>query len=323
MTPICRAFGITPALNFENKGRAVDHYEWEHRKNGTSLKEQIRNVIDSLIPAVNSLDELLQVLEERGYEVKHGKNISIKAPGQERFIRTKTLGEEYTEESLKTRMLYKDIGAGSTPMQDEPSQLKAAYIAVIGDVRILAEQRKKVPRKRIVTTEYSTENDLDVYRLSAQMSVISKNNISSIGELGGQIKRLQDFYDKQRAEINELIEEHNRLVSLWEQAQEFYSLSQKDELSDTEQLRRAICKQAVERNGILNIADVDSLRRNVESLAKRVGTMKDNLEKCRQQYDIYCDIWNTYNIISKGDYLSNLVEEERKRRDQTKKKLKR
>lgn len=112
-------------------------------------------------------------------------------------------------------------------------------------------------------------------------------------------------------------------MSLWEQAQEFYSLSQKDELSDTEQLRRAICKQAVERNGILNIADVDSLRRNVESLAKRVGTMKDNLEKCRQQYDIYCDIWNTYNIISKGDYLSNLVEEERKRRDQTKKKLKR
>ncbi|MBR6046108.1 MAG: relaxase/mobilization nuclease domain-containing protein, partial [Ruminococcus sp.] len=37
---ICRAFGITPALNFENKGRSVDHYEWEQRKKGTSWKEQ-------------------------------------------------------------------------------------------------------------------------------------------------------------------------------------------------------------------------------------------------------------------------------------------
>ena len=133
---------------------------------------------------------------------------------------------------------------------------------------------------------------------------------------------MKDFYDKQRGEINDLIEEHNRLVSLWEQAQEFYTLSKKGELSDTEQLRRAICKQAMERNEILNSADVDSLRRNVENLAKRIGTIKNNLEKCRQQYDVYSDIRDTYNNISKGDYLSNLVEEERKRREQTEKKKK-
>ena len=42
---ICHTFGITPALNFENKGRAVDHYEWEQRKKGTSWKEQIRQAI--------------------------------------------------------------------------------------------------------------------------------------------------------------------------------------------------------------------------------------------------------------------------------------
>ena len=58
-------------------------------KKGTSWKEQIRQEIDKLIPSVNSLDELLQVLEERGYEVKRGKYISIKAPGQQRFVRTK------------------------------------------------------------------------------------------------------------------------------------------------------------------------------------------------------------------------------------------
>ena len=319
---VCKAFGIEIHPNLEGKGRSVDHYEWEQRKKGTSWKEQIRQIIKELIGSVNLLDELLQALEERGYEVKRGKYISVKAPGQERFVRTKTLGEEYTEESLNTRILYKEIGAGNTVADDKPSELRAAYVAVIGDVRILAEQRKKVPRKIIVTAEYSASNDLDVYKLSAQLSVINKNELHSIGELEGQIKRLRDFYEKQRVEINELIEEYNRLVSLWEQAQEFYALSEKDKLSDTEKLRKAVSKQAMEQNEIFNAADADDLRERVNSLCKRIDGMKESLEKSRQQYEVYCDIRDTYNKISKGDYPSNLVEEERKRREQIEKKKK-
>ena len=317
---VCRAFGIDIHPNLKGKGKSIKHYEWEQRKKGTSWKEQIKQDINELIGSVNSLDELLQTLEERGYEVKRGKYISIKSPGQSRFVRTKTLGEEYTEESLNTRIIYKEIGAGNTVADDKPSQLRAAYVAIIGDVRILAEQRKKVPRKRIVTAEYSADNDLDVYKLSAQLSVISKNNLGSIGELEGRISRLKAEYEKRRVEINDLIDEHNRLVSLWEQAQEFYTLSKKGELSDTEKLRRAVCKQAMERNEILNSADVDTLRRRVESVAKRIGTMKNSLEKCRQQYEVYSDIRDTYYKISKGDYLSTLVEEESKRWGQVKKK---
>ena len=320
---VCKAFGIDIHPNLTGKGKSVDHYEWEQRKNGTSWKDQIRQAIDEIIGSVNSLNELLHTLEEHVYEVKRGKYISIKAPGQERFVRTKTLGDEYTEESLNTRILYKEIGAGSTPMQDEPSQLRAAYVAVIGDVCILAEQLKKTPRKRIVTAEYSADNDLDVYRLSAQLSVISQNNISSIGELEGRISRLKEEYEKRRGEINDLIDDHNRLLSLWEQAQEFYTLSEKGELSDTEKLRREICKQAMERNEILNSADIDTLHRNLNGLSKRISGMKESLGKCRQQYEVYSDIRDTYYKISKGDYLSNLVEEERKRREHFKKKLKR
>ena len=67
-----------------------------------------------------------------------------------------------------------------------------------------------MPRKRIVTAEYSVENDLDVYRLSAQLSVINKDNIRSIGDLEGRICRLRTDYEKQRHEINEHIEEYNQ-----------------------------------------------------------------------------------------------------------------
>lgn len=320
---VCRALSVTPALNFENKGQSVSYYEWSQNKKGASWKEQIRQAIDELISSAESLDELLQALEERGYEVKHGKYISIKAPEQERFVRTKTLGEEYTEESLKARILYRDIGSGETVAPDKPSQLRTAYIAIIGDVRVLASQHKKVPRKRIITAEYSADNDLDVYKLSAQLSVINKDNISSIGDLQGRIEKQRQDYEKQRCEINSFIEEHNRLVSLWEQALDYFKLKDKPALSDSERLRLTICKQAMERNEILNAADVDALRRKVESLSKHISNMKESLEKCRQRFEVYCDIRDTYNKISKRDYISNLVEEERQRREQAKKKQKR
>ena len=313
-------YGVKPNPKLTGKGKAVKYNEWQHRKNGTSWKEQIRQAIDRLIPSVDTLDELLQALEERGYEVKRGKYISIRTPEQERFVRTKTLGEEYTEDSLKARILYRDIGSGEAISTDKQSQLRAAYVAIIGDVRILAEQRKKVPRKKIVSAEYSTDNDLDVYKLSAQLSVINKDSINSIGDLQGRIEKLHRDYEKQRSEINAFIEEHNRLVSLWEQALDYFKLKDKPALSDAEKLRLTICKQAAERNGILNAADMDTLRSQTESFAKRISSMKNNLEKCRQRYEVYCDIRDTYNKISKGDYISNLVEEERQRREQANKK---
>ena len=272
---VCKAFGIDIHPNLTGKGRSINHKEWEHRKNGTSWKQQIRDEIDKLIPTVNSLDELLQMLEEHGYEVKRSKYISIRAPGQERFVRTKTLGDEYTEDSLNIRIRYREVGDGNTPEQTANSKLQAAYVSIIGDVRILAAQRRKVPRKRIVTAEYSVENDLDVYKLSAQLSVISKDNIKSIGDLQGRIAKLRQEYEKQRVAVNDLINEYNNSLA----------------------------------NG-----------KKAESLYKRIANQKEKLLQIRQRYDVYCDISKTYGEISKGDYISNLVEEEKQRIVQTNKK---
>ena len=319
---VCRAFGVKPALNFENNGRSVSYYEWEQNKKGTSWKEQIRQEIDKLIPSVNSLDELLQTLEERGYEVKRGKYISIKAPGQQRFVRTKTLGEEYTEDSLNARIIYREVGAGTTPSQNKQSKLSETYAVILHDVRILAVQRKKMPRKRIVTAEYSVENDLDVYRLSAQLSVINKDNIRSIGDLEGRISKIRTEYEKQRQEINEQIEEYNRMVSLLEQAQLFKELFANGKLSDAEQLQLTVCRQALAQNDIRSPADVDSLRENALQLSTKISAFKDNLEGCRKRYDVYSDIFKTYGEISNGDYISKLVEEEKQRKEKADKKNK-
>ena len=191
------------------------------------------------------------------------------------MVRTKTLGHDYTEDSLNIRIRYREVGVGNTPEKTASSELQAAYVAIIGDVRILAAQRKKVPRKKIVTAEYSVENDLDVYKLSAQLSVINNDNIKSIGDLQGRIAKLRQEYEKQRVAVNDLINEYNN-----------------------------------------SLAD----GKKAESLYKRIIDQKEKLLQIRQRYDVYCDISKTYGEISKGDYISNLVEEEKQRKAQTNKK---
>lgn len=64
----------------------------------------MKTVIDRLIPQVSDFEELLKRLEAEGYEIKRGKYISCKATGQERFTRLKTLGVDYTEEAVSSRI---------------------------------------------------------------------------------------------------------------------------------------------------------------------------------------------------------------------------
>ena len=61
-------------------------------------------MIDLLIPQVKNFEELLEKLQASGYEIKRGKYISCRAPGQERFTRLKTLGADYTEEAIRKRI---------------------------------------------------------------------------------------------------------------------------------------------------------------------------------------------------------------------------
>lgn len=69
-----------------------------------SIREQTALDIDILVYSSESIDDLLIKLKERGYEIKHGKYIAVKAPSAERYIRLKSLGDEYLPPSLERRI---------------------------------------------------------------------------------------------------------------------------------------------------------------------------------------------------------------------------
>lgn len=299
----------------------MSHHEWEHQKRGTSWKQKLREEINSLIGSAKNLDELIYELELKGYEVKKGKYISLKAPGQQRFIRTKTLGEDYTAESLASRILWGDVGSGAA-LTDEPSPLRECYEAVIGQVFVLAAEKKKVPRRINSTEPYSPQNDLDVHRLSAQLTIISRDHIRSIGELEGKIESLKASYEQAVREINILTAEQERLTSLIQQAEIYFNLADRADLNDMERLRLTVSWQSVMNNGISDRADLDRLRVKLQGTVQQITSLKDQLRKYQQTHMVYSDIAKTYREISQGDYISKIISEERKRQEAEKKRLK-
>ncbi len=68
---------------------------------------QIRKDIDRLLPGCRELSDLLERLQQEGYQVKYGKHIAVKGPDNDRYARLKSLGPDYTEAALKDRIAGK------------------------------------------------------------------------------------------------------------------------------------------------------------------------------------------------------------------------
>lgn len=316
---VCLAFGIQPIQAKSDHNRTIEYNEWKNKQRGTSWKQQIRLEIDRLIDSAKNLDELLYELELLGYTVKSGKYISIKVPEQERFVRTKTLGEDYTEQSLISRIRCRDVGANVT-LTGELSQLREDYTKAIADVTELVKGNQKIKRKRNASASYSAENDMDVYKLSAQLTIINRDNIHSIGELEGKIEKLKKEYANATTEINGLIVRQEHLTALVEQAEKYYELADKDNLSSSEKLQLRMLSETLRRNNIQSKDDLDKLKTLKKSTDEKVSELKHTYENCKRMYEVYSDIVDTYQKISRGDYISNLIEEKKKQEQEAMKK---
>ena len=113
---LCRENGLSVVVPGRgSKGKSYAEYQAE--KTGTSWKGKLKIAVDALIPQVSSFEELLTRLQAAGYEIKPGKYVSCRAPGQERFTRLKTLGADYTEEAIRERIAGRRAKAAKAPRE--------------------------------------------------------------------------------------------------------------------------------------------------------------------------------------------------------------
>ncbi len=306
---VCLAFGIKPIEPKQGATQNINHFEWEHKQRGISWKQKIRLEIDRLILKVKSVDELLAELELLGYTVRRGKYISVKAPDQQRAVRLKTLGEDYTVESLASRILWKDVGSGGS-LLNQPSEMSERFAATVYEVEQLALTGRKIQRKLDTSAPYTPQNDMDIYKLSAQLTIINRDNLRSIGEVEGKIEQLRYDVEKAQREFNILTLKLDNLNALADQASEYFALTDKATRTPTEELRLKMYKPVLESNNITSRSDFEYLKSVIADTEQKAAPLKESFEKCSRLYDIYSDIAKTYYEISQGDYISGHVEEQ-------------
>ena len=313
---VCLAFGVQPYDKSKGKGRTMAYNEWENNKRGTSWKEKIRIAIDGLLGTVKNIDDLICELEEQGFTVKRGKYISVRAEEQQRFVRLKTLGDYYSEDILCERIQIA-LEEKANSSKGKVNDFNRIFYERIYQVSELIKKNEKLPRRYFKNQPYILQNDFDVYTLSAQLAVINRDNIHSLGELESKIQKLTAEYENARQEVNKLSEKLSQFEAIEKQVGGYFDLLEKSELSESEKLQLKMYGGLAKR---CNIHSRDELQR-VEKLRKntseKVGQLSEQMKKCKLMYDTYSSIADTYKKISEGDYISNLIAEKKREDERT------
>ncbi len=130
---LCKEHGLSVIT--EHKAYYPKHYaEWNAQEKGQpTWRSAIREDVDKAVMASMSFQAFLRSMKDMGYEVKTGvKHIAVRPPSKERFVRLRSLGESYTEEAIRGRILKQR--APSRPPQPEPP--KIVRIRVQGDFHL-------------------------------------------------------------------------------------------------------------------------------------------------------------------------------------------
>lgn len=177
---LCKENGLSVIPPSQNKG--MGYKEYTEAKRGTSWKQKLKQTIDRLVITAKDYDDFLRLMQEAGYEIKTGKYISFRAEGQERFTRSKTIGENYTEERIKERI------AGRTPRRSR-KQTTPNGISLIGDIQ---------ERVRLIDSKgYEHKAKLTILKEAARtLNYLTENNLLQYADLEKKVEDVHSSYDR-------------------------------------------------------------------------------------------------------------------------------
>lgn len=177
---LCKENGLSVIPPSQNKG--MGYKEYTEAKRGMSWKQKLKQTIDRLVITAKDYDDFLRLMQEAGYEIKTGKYISFRAEGQERFTRSKTIGENYTEERIKERI------AGRTPRRSR-KQTTPNGISLIGDIQ---------ERIRLIDSKgYEHKAKLTILKEAARtLNYLTENNLLQYADLEKKVEDVHSSYDR-------------------------------------------------------------------------------------------------------------------------------
>ncbi len=297
---ICRNYGIcememlTSDKNHIPVG--VCYGEWKHRKFGTSWKEFIRRKIDYFIKNSADLNDLLLQLEQQDFVVKRGKYISVKAPEQQRFVRLKTLGANYSKESISRRIL---------DLRPKTKSLDEIISEVIKEFTF--ETRKFSFAQSVKDTTAVLANQLEIINGEGLSSItLVKNKLSEIEKDIADTQLQVNKLDADKNSANEIILAADRYFKKYSAFKKSTEYPKSKQFED---------KALLAKYGIKSLDDIAQFRENIQEYSKKIAVLQSQINEIQKKEDDYKSIIETYNNCSEDDYISRLVKAVREKMD--------
>ncbi len=176
-------------------------YEYDQNKKGNSWKSKLQFDIDRMINKSKSWEEFLENMKSIDYEIKFGKHIAFRHKDKPRFTRSKTIGEDYTEERLKERIVEREFI--KTP----------AVKKRIGNVIDMSTIAKVKESKGY---EYwATKHNL--HTMAESVIYIREHGIKSVKQLDEYIQKAADERQNIQEKIKAIDKEMQKLSTTMEQ----------------------------------------------------------------------------------------------------------
>ncbi|MDE6594677.1 MAG: relaxase/mobilization nuclease domain-containing protein, partial [Oscillospiraceae bacterium] len=289
---ICKNYGVCEMEKLtSNKNHipvGICYGEWKHRKFGTSWKEIIRRKIDYLIKNSTDLSDLLFQMEQQNFVIRRGKYISVKASEQQRFVRLKTLGENYSEENISQRIL--DL-LPKTKSLDE----------IISEVMEEFQNRTK-------KFSFGKSVKDTTAMLASQLAIINEEGLSSISQVENKLSEIEKNIADTQLQINKLEADKNfasEIISAAERYFKRYPMFKKS--AEYPKLKRQEDKALLAKYGITSLDDIAKFRENMQKYFERITALQKQINEIKKKEDDYKSIINTYKNCSEDDYISRLV----------------
>ena len=267
---LCEEYGLSVIRNPQGKGKS--YIEHTAAKQGKSWKAQLKNTIDVLIPLSKDFDEFLLLMEQQGYKVKRqNKNVSFCTDGRERYMRSKTLGPDYTVEALKERIAGK---------------VKGKRISLIIDIQNCIKARESKGYEH-----WAKINNLK--QAAKTLNFLTENNITTYDELEKAVKQKQKDFDGISEKVKELerqinttamliknVETYTRLKPVMEQRKK---AKNKEQFAERHQAEIILFEAALKELKGAKYPPIKELRQSYKSLQSEKETLYAEYKKAKSE----------------------------------------
>ena len=219
---LCREYGLS-VIEQPQQGRGKQYGEWRaEQEQRPTWRGLIRSDIDEAIRQSMTERQFLVALRKKGYAVKVGKDISVRPPGKERFVRLiRNFGEDYSIEQIRRRILSQTRAEkkpseptrqiirirlfGSLKKTRKITGFRALYVHYCYLLGIFPKNRPQQNRKRL---HFLLREDLlKLDAITAETRLLVRNRIDTA-------EQLFSYHDEAQDKIAALTAERKQLYKL-------------------------------------------------------------------------------------------------------------